>query len=202
MDDFELTTDNPCTFLHGIDPSETVNHCTNPNDKEILTKQINYYKQRDVQFLYFVTLVFMSTFVGTLFSLANSDTNGCIQLKEPIKNVVVWSSSFVMFMASMRVYFFRMYIQNPLISVFKINGHDKFDKFMNLTFVVLCLSLVGAFVAMYKYASEYQQLNSVITMCILIGLAIFTTGWYKLIVRRMARRVTEIIPIIAHADRI
>jgi hypothetical protein len=35
-------------------------------------------------------------------------------------------------------------------------------------------------------------------LCVLIALSLFTTIWYKLIIRRTARRVTNLCPIIAN----
>ncbi len=193
--DFRTTTDYCCWFLHGTNPTETLSHCNSIEDKENLKTQIDHYNTRDVQFLYFVVSVFIATFVGTLFSFAGHDS-----IKVEMRNLVIWISCFTLFMVGMRVYFFRLYIQNSLISTFKINGSDIYDKIMNLIFVILCLLLVGTFVAMFKYASDYEQLNSVIAMCVLIGLAIITTGWYKLIIRRISRRVVELTPTIAIAQ--
>lgn len=182
-------------FLNGCSPEEVIEHAPTEQDKVKLRERINYYNKRDVQFLYFVTLVFVSTFVGALFSFSGSEE--CTSVKKPMRNLVIWTSSFTMFMVEMRLYFFKMYIQNPLISIFRMHSSDAYDKFMNLMIVLLLLGLCGNFVAMFNFAYNYETLKSVISMCVLIGSSIVTTAWYKLIVRRMVRRAKEHNPIIA-----
>lgn len=198
------TTTRCCfDFLRGCNPDELLESLQPSADKDRLRKHVDHYNVRDVQFLYFVTLVFISTWVGTMFSFDSLEACAGDSKTRVIRNLVVWVSSFCLFMVAMRVYFFRTYIQNPIIAIFRMHTPDIYDKFMNLVFAMLLLGLVAIFVAMWSYAN-YQNTNNqsthnttdgstkaIIMMCILVGSSILTTAWYKLIVRRVARLAKE-----------
>jgi hypothetical protein len=70
--DFSATTDNYCNFLHGIDPIQTIDCCTDPLKKQNLITKLNDYKKKDVQFLYLIVLFFITTLIGTLFSIVDN----------------------------------------------------------------------------------------------------------------------------------
>jgi hypothetical protein len=175
--------------LRGIAPDDLLDGLLEGPIKAVLKKHIDNYNTRDVQFVYFVAISFITTFVGAMFAFGN--LKDCDSKSLQVRNLVIWISSFTLFCVGMRIYFFKIYTQNPVIAIFQIDTSDVYDKCMNLTFVAICLGLVAIYVAMFTYAINHESIKAIIIMCILIGAGIFDTAWYKLIVRRINRLAKE-----------
>lgn len=173
------------SFLRGIAPGDLFDGLPEGPAKAMLRKHVDHYNARDIQFVYFVALAFISTFVGAMFAFGN--LGDCDSKSLQVRNLVIWMSSFTLFCVGMRIYFFKIYKQNPVIAIFQMHTSDVYDKCMNLTFVAICLGSVAIYVAMFTYAMNHESVKAIIMMCILIGAGIFDTAWYKLIVRRINR---------------
>ena len=160
------------------------------DEKKIkLFKTLKKYNIRDNQFLYFITLIYISLFTASLFAFDRLDL--CESKQDTILRLVVFSGSYSLFVAAFRVYFFKLYLQFPIIALFEQYQPECPDIFMNVVFTLGTLGLVALFVAMFYEAKSGSSTNGVILMCVLFGCCIGSTWWYKKIVYRHIQRASR-----------
>lgn len=159
-------------------------------DKKIkLLETLKKYNTRDSQFLYFITLTYISLFTASLFAFDKLDL--CESKQNTILNLVVFSGSYSLFVAAFRVYFFKLYLQFPVIALFEQYKPECPDIFMNIVFTFGTLGLIALFVAMFYEAKSGSSTNGIILMCVLFGCCIGSTWWYKKIVHRHIQRASK-----------
>lgn len=159
------------------------------NKKAKLLETLKKYNTRDTQFLYFITLVYISLFTASLFAF--DGLNLCDSKKDTTLNLVVFSGSCSLFIAAFRVYFFKLYLQFPIIALFEQHKPECPDIFMNVVFTLGTLGLIALFVAMFHEAKSGSSTNGIILMCVLFGCCILSTWWYKKIVYRHIQRASR-----------
>lgn len=157
--------------------------------KNKLLETLKKYNVRDKQFLYFITLTYISLFTASLFSF--DGLNLCDSKQETILRLVMFSGSYSLFVAAFRVYFFKLYLQFPIIALFEQYKPECPDIFMNIVFTIGSLCLIGLFVAMFYEAKVGSSTNGIILMCVLFGSCIALTWWYKKIVYRHIQRASK-----------
>ena len=153
-----------------------------------LLKTLKKYNTRDNQFLYFITLTYISLFTASLFAFEKLDL--CESKQNTILNLVVFSGSYSLFVAAFRVYFFKLYLQFPIIALFEQYEPECPDIFMNIVFTLGTLGLIALFVAMFYEVKAGSSTNGIILMCVLFGCCICSTWWYKKIVHRHIQRAS------------
>lgn len=158
-----------------------------------LLETLKKYNIRDNQFLYFITLTYISLFTASLFAFDGLDL--CESKQDTIMRLVVFSGSYSLFVAAFRVYFFKLYLQFPIIALFEQYQPECPDIFMNVVFTFGTLGLVALFVAMFYEAKSGSSTNGIILMCVLFGCCIGSTWWYKKIVYRHIQRASRIVNV-------
>lgn len=164
------------------------------NEKKIkLLETLKKYNIRDNQFLYFITLTYISLFTASLFAFDGLEL--CESKQDTILRLVVFSGSYSLFVAAFRIYFFKLYLQFPIIALFEQHQPECPDIFMNVVFTFGTLGLIALFVAMFYEAKVGSSTNGIILMCILFGSCISSTWWYKKIVYRHIQRASKSVHI-------
>lgn len=158
-----------------------------------LLETLKKYNIRDNQFLYFITLTYISLFTSSLFAF--DGINLCESKQETILRLVVFSGAYSLFVAAFRVYFFKLYLQFPIIALFEQHQPECPDIFMNVVFTFGSLGLIGLFVAMFYEAKIGSSTNGIILMCVLFGSCIASTWWYKKIVHRHIQRASKCVNV-------
>lgn len=178
---------NFCSSFYIEDLIEKLNN----EKKDKLLNVLNKYNTRDNQFLYFITLTYISLFTASLFAFDN--LNVCESKNETILRLVMFSGSYSLFVAAFRVYFFKLYLQFPIIALFEQHAPEFPDVFMNVMFTFISLGLIALYVAMFYETKIGSTQNGIILMCVLFGCCIFSTWWYKKIVHRHIQRASKSI---------
>lgn len=158
-----------------------------------LLETLKKYNIRDNQFLYFITLTYISLFTASLFAFDGLAL--CESKQDTILGLVVFSGSYSLFVAAFRVYFFKLYLQFPIIALFEQHQPECPDIFMNVIFTFGTLGLIALFVAMFYEAKVGSSTNGIILMCVLFGSCILSTWWYKKIVYRHIQRASKCINV-------
>jgi hypothetical protein len=165
----------------------------NNEKKEKLFGTLKKYNTRDNQFLYFITLTYIALFTASLFSFDGLDL--CESKQDTILRLVMFSGSYSLFVAAFRVYFFKLYLQFPVIALFEQHTPEFPDIFMNIIFTFISLGLIALYVAMFYETKIGSTQNGIILMCVLFGSCIFSTWWYKKIVYRHIQRASKSINV-------
>jgi len=161
--------------------------------KQKLLSTLKKYNMRDNQFLYFITLTYISLFTASLFAFDGLDI--CENKQDTILRLVMFSGSYSLFVAAFRVYFFKLYLQFPIIALFEQHTPEFPDIFMNVMFTFISLGLIALFVAMFYETKIGSTQNGIILMCVLFGCCILSTWWYKKIVHRHIQRASKNVNI-------
>jgi hypothetical protein len=192
-------TDNCCNFLHGASPNELFDAMPQSHkDIKTMRSVINRYTYLDSVFLYIVVIANVMTIVGTLASSLSVENDNCKNMSRSAGNVIIWMSSFALVTTSIRLYFFKMYLQQPIFSLISMAEPDVYDKFMNICVYLFALGLVALFVAMFSFVQHGDNTHGLILMSAVIALSLFTTFWYKLLVRRNLRIAKRFIENTSH----
>ena len=116
-----------------IDISESI--------KKDLIKTFDKYRIRDVNFLYFVSSVFIFLIIGTLFkfnSVSSCNSNGDV-----ICNICFFITCFSFLVLAMRIHFFRFYLENPIIAHFNQKEANCWEITRNLIYTFFGFICVG-----------------------------------------------------------
>lgn len=176
-------------FFSNYTIENIVDLLTDVDKKTRMHQIIMKYNVRDKQFLYFITLIYICLFTASLFSFGNLNT--CESNRFVVQNLVLFSGGFSLFVCAFRVYFFKQYLQFPIIALFGQHVIEFQDIFMNVVFTFSSLCSIALYVAMFYEVAIGSSTKGIILMCVLFGFCILMTWWYKKIIYRLVRKVSE-----------
>lgn len=172
-----------CTTLRLSSVENLLEKCTNNNELySKINTTYNKYKTRDMFFMYFVSLALLINSLCVIISLDNSDCSQTNAKNNVVKNECVFLSTFAIILMALRVYFFKLYLQLPIIANWNLGEATFIEKILNIVFVLLGLGCFAVYVVMYSSISNNNYTLGIIFTCVVCVLSLLTSAWYKLIV--------------------
>jgi hypothetical protein len=146
------------------------------------------YRIRDIAFLYLVALIAIANSVAVVFSIAAAD---CGQGDSVVRNECLFLSSFAIAALATRIWFFRAYLQYPVIALWQ--QHDLYtgDIVLNVVYFLLGMGCFAVYIVMCYELFMQNYTGAIIATCVVCGLSVITAAWYKWIMMRNIRRAID-----------
>lgn len=175
------------------------------NDREKhsrLKERYSQYRIRDIIFLYLLAFAMIVNSIAIVFSIVTSkcDTGEKNQFNNIIRNECLFLSSFAIVVLAIRIWFFRAYLQFPVIATWGLHDLTHSEVAMNVFYFLFGLSCFVAYIVMFYELFIENYIGAIVTTCVVCGLAMWTSAWYKLIIMQNIKRAisTYSNTLIAH----
>lgn len=92
----------------------------------------------------------------------------------------------------MRLWFFRGYLQQPVIALWTQHELSALDITMNVFYYIFGLACFGTYIVMFYELMIENYVGAIITTCVVCGLCVWTSLWYKLIIMNNIKHAINI----------
>jgi hypothetical protein len=168
--------------------------CIHDTDKYTRLKgQYAKYRVRDILFLYAVAFAMIVNSVAIVFAMttAQCDSSGKTQFNDVIRNECLFLSSFSIIVLAMRLWFFRAYLQYPVIATWGQHDLSTKEVVMNVFYFLFGLACLATYVVMFYELITENYIGAIIVTCIVCCLAMWTSLWYKMIIMQNIKRALK-----------
>jgi hypothetical protein len=166
-----------------------------PTRNDALRQQYRKYRFRDTIFLYFMSLSMIINSVAIVFTMTSascSSEGSDTAFNHIVEQECLFLSSFAVVVLAARIWFFRAYLQYPIIATWNQHEVTTLEKAMNVIHIVLCLGCLVLYVVMFNEIKNENFSGAIIATCCLAGLTLLTSAWYKLVIMNNIRRAIDV----------
>jgi hypothetical protein len=169
---------NPDDFLP-IDKDELIDLLETNEDKTNLKNAYKLYDERNYQFLYAIILIYIAAFLTSTYYISI----GTCSASNAATILILYGGATAIIITILRIYFFKHYLQLPIIALFKQYSYNSASKTINILFIILifCILILSIVVSHFSFIGKF--LISFITLIILMTICIITSWLYKQIIR-------------------
>lgn len=158
-----------------------------------LKESYQKYRIRDILFLYTLAFAMIVNSIAIVFSIttSNCESSEKNQFNTIVRNECLFLSSFSIVVLAIRLWFFRAYLQYPVIATWAQHDLSTKEVVMNVMYFLFGLMCLATYVIMFYELFIENYIGAIITTCVVCGMSMFTSLWYKLIIMQNIKRAIK-----------
>lgn len=177
-----------------VTTDDLLDACAHDTEKySRLKERYAKYRVRDILFLYIISFAMIVNSIAIVFNIvtAKCDAEEKNQFNNIIRNECLFLSSFAIVVLAIRLWFFRAYLQYPIIATWAQHDLSTKEVVMNVFYFLFGLACIGTYVVMFYELFIENYIGAIIVTCVVCGLSMWTSAWYKLIIMQNIKRALK-----------